>query len=648
MDDAWWGPSIPLPGGPYFCLAERSLPGCVLVNGAGQRFVNESAPYVDAVHAMYDADTPENPHIPAWLIFDQRYRDRYVFAGLPPRRPLPRRWYAAGAVVRADDLAELAAGGRGGRRRPGQDRGPVQRVRRGGPGRGLRPRRLGVRPLLRRPAAGPTRTWPRWPARRSTRSRSCPGDLGTKGGLRTDERARVLRRDGTVIEGLYAAGNASAAVMGRSYAGAGATIGPAMTFGYIAARTMAAAADSGSEHPSAPYGPSGLYSRPHWWNDPGRARSCGHVRSEGSGMTNTSRGGAPKHDGNCSRNGVLPGRRAGFSRGVAVLAVAACLALAACSSSQGVSGQTPARSAQTGSRITVDMVTHGQAFDPFWALVQKGAQAAAKDFNVNLVYHSPSTTDPQAEASLINQAAARHPKGLVVTIPDAAALSGPVKQATSAGIPVIVMNVGVSVYQNVGALTFVGQDEDAAGQEAGRQMIAAGVHKALCVIHEEQNTALVDRCAGFAKAMAATGGSVTVLHVNGAQLNSAANAIQAALKKDPAITGVLTTGIIGFNAAGGALQSLGKFGTIKLGTFDVSTQDLNAVVNGQALFVIDQQPFLEGYMAVQLSAFEARYGQHPFGPVFTGPSLITKANAAQVQQLYKSTGIPLFNGGYPT
>ena len=174
------------------------------------------------------------------------------------------------------------------------------------------------------------------------------------------------------------------------------------------------------------------------------------------------------------------------------------------------------------------------------------------------------------------------------------------------------------------------------------------MHKALCVIHEEQNTALVDRCAGFAKAMAARGGSVTVLHVNGAQLNSAANAIEAALKKDPAINGVLTIGIIGFNAAGGALQSLGKFGTIKLGTFDVSTQDLNAVINGQALFVIDQQPFLEGYMAVQVSAFEARYGQHPFGPVFTGPSLITKANAAQVQQLYKSTGIPLFNGGYPT
>jgi simple sugar transport system substrate-binding protein len=235
----------------------------------------------------------------------------------------------------------------------------------------------------------------------------------------------------------------------------------------------------------------------------------------------------------------------------------------------------------------------------------------------------------------------------VVTIPDAAVLSAPIRQAASSGIPVIVMNVGAAAYQNVGGLTFVGQDEITAGAEAARQMAAAGVHKALCVIHEEQNVALVDRCAGFTRGMTAAGGSVRTIHVNGAQLNSAANAIESALKADPAINGVLATGILGFSAAGGALQSLGKFGTIKLGTFDISTQDLNAVSNGQALFVIDQQPFLEGYDAVQVTAFEARYGQHPFGPVFTGPSLVTKANVAQVQQLYKSTGIPLFNGGYP-
>ena len=245
MDDAWWGPSIPLPGGPYFCLAERSLPGCVLVNGAGQRFVNESAPYVDAVHAMYDGNTPENPHIPAWLVFDQRYRDRYVFAGLPPHRPLPRRWFAAGAVIRSDDLAGLA-------RAAGVDAdGLVKTVARFnefaaagrdedfGRGDSAYDRYYGD-PRLANPNLAPLARPPFYAVK------IVPGDLGTKGGLRTDERARVLRPDGTAIEGLFAAGNASAAVMGHSYAGAGATIGPAMTFGYIAARTMAAEGEAAS------------------------------------------------------------------------------------------------------------------------------------------------------------------------------------------------------------------------------------------------------------------------------------------------------------------------------------------------------------------------------------------------------------------
>jgi 3-oxosteroid 1-dehydrogenase len=235
MDDAWWGPSVPLPSGPFFCLAERSLPGCILVNGSGQRFVNESAPYVDAVHAMYEGHSPGNPHIPSWLITDQRYRDSYVFAGLPPGRRLPRRWYAAGAVVQAPTTGELA----------GQA--------------GLDPAGLAatVTRFNEFAAAGVDNDFHRGdsaydryygdPRRRPNPNlaplekppfyaiKIVPGDLGTKGGLRTDERARVLRGDGTLIPGLYAAGNTSAAVMGHSYAGAGATIGPAMTFGYIAA-----------------------------------------------------------------------------------------------------------------------------------------------------------------------------------------------------------------------------------------------------------------------------------------------------------------------------------------------------------------------------------------------------------------------------
>jgi 3-oxosteroid 1-dehydrogenase len=239
MDDAWWGPAVPLSGGPYFCLAERSLPGCILVNGAGQRFVNESAPYVDAVHAMYDAHSADNPHIPSWLVFDQRYRNSYVFAGLPPGKPLPRRWYRAGAVFLAPSLAGLAD-------QIGVDAGGLSKTvirfnefaeagldgdfRRGDSAYDRYYSDPRCRP---NPNLAPLSDPPFYAAK------IVPGDLGTKGGLRTDERARVLRADGTAIAGLYAAGNASASVMGHSYAGAGATIGPAMTFGYLAALDMA-------------------------------------------------------------------------------------------------------------------------------------------------------------------------------------------------------------------------------------------------------------------------------------------------------------------------------------------------------------------------------------------------------------------------
>jgi len=329
----------------------------------------------------------------------------------------------------------------------------------------------------------------------------------------------------------------------------------------------------------------------------------------------------------------------------AVVPLLISLAAAACSS-QGTASSSPTSSA-SGPRITVAMITHGQAFDPFWSLVEKGAQNAASTFNVKLEYQSPSTTNPQAQASLITQAAAKKPAAMVVTIPDAAALSGPVRQASSTGLPVVIVNVGDTVYQNVGALTYVGQADYPAGVQAAKRMAAAGVTKALCVVHEEQNTALTDRCAGFTRQLTAQGGTVQTLHVNGAQLHQAQSAIEQALSKDHSINGVLTTGIIGFEAAGGALQALNDFGKVKFGTFDVSAADLAAVQNSQALFVIDQQPFLEGYLAVQVAAFEVRFGQHPYQPIFTGPSFVTKANAARVAELYKNTGIPLFQGGYP-
>ncbi|MEU9284560.1 3-oxosteroid 1-dehydrogenase [Streptomyces sp. NPDC048275] len=241
MDDAWWGPAIPLPDQPYFCLAERTLPGGLLVNAAGARFVNEAAPYSDVVHIMYEQDATA-PDIPAWLIVDQNYRNRYLFKDVLPTFTFPDAWYTSGAAHKAWTLDALAA--------------PI-----GVPAPALRSTVNRFNTLAQNgldtdfhrgdsaydhyytdPSILPNSCLaPLWLAPFYA-FKIVPGDLGTKGGLRTDARARVLRPDGSVIPSLYAAGNASAAVMGHSYAGAGSTIGPAMTFGYIAALGIAAGA----------------------------------------------------------------------------------------------------------------------------------------------------------------------------------------------------------------------------------------------------------------------------------------------------------------------------------------------------------------------------------------------------------------------
>jgi 3-oxosteroid 1-dehydrogenase len=239
MEDAWWGPIIPLPDAPYFCLSERTLPGCILVNGAGRRFVNEAAPYSDVVHVMYQRNTPQVPHIPAWLITDQQYRNRYLFKDVAPALPLPAAWFQSGAAHLAwtlDDLARQIGVPAGALRDTVQRFNSLARA-----GRDVDFHRGDS--AYDAYYADPT-NWPNpclaqlvLPPYYAFKIE--PGDLGTKGGMRTDARARVLRPDGSVVPGLYAAGNASGAVMGHSYAGAGSTIGPAMTFGYVAANDIA-------------------------------------------------------------------------------------------------------------------------------------------------------------------------------------------------------------------------------------------------------------------------------------------------------------------------------------------------------------------------------------------------------------------------
>ncbi|MGV0655839.1 3-oxosteroid 1-dehydrogenase [Mycolicibacterium thermoresistibile] len=251
MEDAWWGPTIPLPGAPWFALSERNSPGSIIVNMAGKRFMNESMPYVEACHHMYGGEYGQGPgpgeNIPAWLIFDQRYRDRYLFAGLQPGQRIPKKWLDSGVIVKADTLAELAA--RIGV--PEQDflatverfngfarAGVDQDFRRG---ESAYDRYYGDPTNKPNPNLGEIDQAPFYAAK------MVPGDLGTKGGIRTDVHGRALRDDGSVIDGLYAAGNVSSPVMGHTYPGPGGTIGPAMTFGYLAALHVAGAATATSD-----------------------------------------------------------------------------------------------------------------------------------------------------------------------------------------------------------------------------------------------------------------------------------------------------------------------------------------------------------------------------------------------------------------
>ena len=236
MDDAWWMPAIEQPKGRLFPLvSERSMPGSIIVNQAGRRFTNESAPYVNFIHDQLRFEQEQGGHVPAWFIMDDRARRRYQFAGIPPAMALPKSWYSIGTLQRAASIEELAGrigvpadalAGTVSRFNEGARAGRDEDFKRGD---SAYDRYYGD-PTLTNPCLNELVKPPFYAAR------LVPGDLGTKGGLLTDEQARVLREDGTVIEGLYAVGNTSASVMGNEYAGAGATIGPSLTFGWVAAR----------------------------------------------------------------------------------------------------------------------------------------------------------------------------------------------------------------------------------------------------------------------------------------------------------------------------------------------------------------------------------------------------------------------------
>jgi simple sugar transport system substrate-binding protein len=285
------------------------------------------------------------------------------------------------------------------------------------------------------------------------------------------------------------------------------------------------------------------------------------------------------------------------------------------------------------SDIRIVVVSHGQASDPFWSVVKNGVDQAAADMGVTVEYQAPQTFDMVAMSQLIDAAVASNPDGLVVSIPDADALGDSIRAAVEAGIPVISMNSGSDVAKELGILTHVGQTEYEAGFGGGERMAAAGVSNALCVNQEVGNVALDLRCQGFTDAMAAAGGTVEVIAVELADPIDSQQRISAAITANNP-DGVLTLGPTGAAPALAALEEDGLLGQIQLATFDLSPEVLEAIRDGNMLFAIDQQQYLQGYLPiVLLTLFNTNLNTIANNVVMTGPGFVTQETAAQVIDL---------------
>jgi simple sugar transport system substrate-binding protein len=312
--------------------------------------------------------------------------------------------------------------------------------------------------------------------------------------------------------------------------------------------------------------------------------------------------------------------------------VAACGGGGGNGSSNGSSGSKDEVDLTAKRDITIAMVTHGDA-GSFWSVVKKGAEQAAKDEGVTLKY-TESNNDPQAQAQMIDAAVSEKVDGLAVSAPNPDAIKGSLQKAKAAGIPIITLNSGSDVSQELGAITHVGQDETIAGQAAGARIKSEGAKKVLCIIHEQGNIGLNQRCDGVKKGF---GGPVDNLQVKGtADISTTQTEIKSKLQADKSYDYVMALNPDIATAADTAIK--GANSQAKLATFDLSGDVVKAIQAGGIQFAVDQQQYLQGYLPVVfLTLYKTNANTVGGGhPVLTGPGFVDKANAAKVEQLAAS------------
>ncbi len=272
------------------------------------------------------------------------------------------------------------------------------------------------------------------------------------------------------------------------------------------------------------------------------------------------------------------------------------------------------------------MVTHGEGNDPFWPVVQKGGEDAARAIGADFEYIYNPSADMADMASSIQAAAATSPDGMVISLPDPDSLGPAIKAAVAAGVPVITMNSGLESSASLGALMHVGQPEYLAGQSAGARAKAEGATKALCMIQEAYNTALVDRCEGYGEAVPM---EFTDTTSDPATIQTRAT---AALQANSDVDAILSVGPHVCDAVSKALDDLGM--TVHHSCFDLSPAVMDLINAGKVAFTIDQQQRLQGYMPIiVLHLYNNGAGLLPGANIPSGPGFVDKSNASSVAAL---------------
>jgi simple sugar transport system substrate-binding protein len=279
--------------------------------------------------------------------------------------------------------------------------------------------------------------------------------------------------------------------------------------------------------------------------------------------------------------------------------------------------------------VTIAVITHGEG-DTFWAVAKKGAEAAGEDLGVTVNY-SESNNDPEEQAQLIEAAVTEEVDGIAVSAPDPDAIRDSVRTAIDAGIPVITLNSGAEESADLGAITHVGQTETIAGEGAGAKLKEAGATKMICIIHEQGNVGLDQRCEG---AKTGFGGEVENVQVAGVNdISTTLTEIQSKLESDDSIDGVLSLNPDIALAARDAVAGAGS--EAQVGTFDLSGDVIQAIEDGEIVFAVDQQQYLQGYLPVVFLTLN-KTNLNTIGggqPVLTGPGFVEQDNAAEIKEL---------------